>query len=104
MSADSQKVDSDVGQTQYVETVLALYLQLPDTPNRYSRYDRRLAMQLCQRQIPLSLIENAFLLATARRVLRDSRYPSLAPVRSLHYFAPVIDELLDQPPPAAYFS
>ncbi|MCA1604080.1 MAG: hypothetical protein LC775_01015, partial [Acidobacteria bacterium] len=52
-------------QSHYLETVLALYRKLPDTPNRHSRYDRRLAIQLYQQQIPLSLIENAFLLATA---------------------------------------
>lgn len=87
---------------QYRETVLALYRKLPDTPNRHSRYDRRLALQLCQRNVPLPVIESAFLLATARRLLRDPSYPPLNPIRSLHYFLPVIEELLDQPPPPAY--
>ncbi|MGH9966951.1 MAG: hypothetical protein ACREBG_03825 [Pyrinomonadaceae bacterium] len=91
-------------QSHYLETVLALYRKLPDTPNRHSRYDRRLALQLYQQQIPLSLIENAFLLATARRLLRDPAYPPLNPIRSLHYFLPLIQELLDQPPPPAYFA
>lgn len=90
-------------QSHYIQTVLALYRKLPDTPNRHSRYDRRLAAQLCQQQLPLSLIENAFLLATARRLLRDPSYPPLNPIRSLHYFLPVIEELLDQSPPQAYF-
>ena len=81
----------------FVETVLALYRNLPDTPNRHSRYDRRLAAQLCQQNVPLSVVEAAFLLATARRVLRDPSYPPLNPIRSLHYFLPVIEELLDQP-------
>lgn len=81
----------------YVETLLTLYRKLPDTPNRHSRYDRHLAVQLHQRQVPLALIEAAFLLATARRQLRDPSYPPLSPIRSLHYFLPLIDELLDQP-------
>jgi hypothetical protein len=81
----------------YVETVLTLYRKLPDTPNRHSRYDRRLAAQLHQQNVPLALIEAAFLLATARRLLRDPSYPPLSPIRSLHYFLPLIDELLDQP-------
>jgi hypothetical protein len=51
----------------------------------------------------LPLIENAFLLATARRFLRDPAYPPLNPIRSVHYFLPIIEELLDQPPPPAYF-
>jgi hypothetical protein len=81
----------------FVETVLALYRKLPDTPIRHSRYDRRLAAQLCQQNVPLSVVEAAFLLATARRILRDPSYPPLNPIRSLHYFLPVIEELLDQP-------
>lgn len=87
----------------FVESLLALYRNLPDTPNRHSRYDRRLADQLYLQQLPLSLIENAFLLATARRLLRDPAFPPLNPIRSLHYFLPVIQELLDQPPPPHYF-
>jgi len=90
-------------QSHYVETVLARYRNLPDTPNRHSRYDRRLAAQLYQQQIPLSLIENAFLLATARRLLRDPSYPPLNPIRSLHYFLPLIQELRHQPTPSTYF-
>lgn len=86
----------------FVETVLALYRNLPDTPNRHSRYDRRLAAQLCQQNVPLSAVEAAFLLATARRVLRQPSYPPLNPIRSLHYFLPVIVELLDQPLSPAY--
>ncbi len=82
---------------RYIESVLALYRKLPDTPQRYSRYDRRLATQLCQQNIPLSVIEGAFLLATARRLLRDPAYPPLSPIRSLHYFLPLIEELLHQP-------
>ncbi|HKZ76840.1 MAG TPA: hypothetical protein VJ124_00845 [Pyrinomonadaceae bacterium] len=91
-------------QAHYVETVLARYRKLPDTPNRHSRYDRRLALQLYPQQLPLSLIDNAFLLATARRLLRDPSYPPHNPIRSLHYFLPVIEELLDQSPPPAYFA
>lgn len=90
-------------QSHYLETVLALYRKLPDTPHRHSRSDRHLALQLYQQQLPLSLIENAFLLAAARRLLRDPAYPPLNPIRSLHYFLPLIQELLHQPPSPAYF-
>jgi hypothetical protein len=81
----------------YVETVLALYRKLPDTPARHSRYDRRLAAQLYLQNLPLPLIESAFLLTTTRRLLRDPSYPPLSPIRSLHYFLPVIEQLRDQP-------
>ncbi len=91
-------------QAHYVQTVLALYRKLPDTPHRHSRYDRLLAAQLCQRHVPLALIEAAFLLASARRLLRDPSFPPLNPIRSLHYFLPVIDELLDQPLSPTYIN
>ncbi len=78
----------------YVEKLLDLYLGLPGTPSRTSREDRRLAHQLRQRNLPLETIEGAFLLASARRLLRDPTLPPLSPVRSLHYFLPVIEEVL----------
>lgn len=76
----------------YVEKVLALYLSLPETPFRTSRDDRRLARQLCRQQTALEIVEAAFLLATSRRLLRDPALPPLGPIRSLHYFLPVIEE------------
>jgi hypothetical protein len=102
MTTTSSLPTVDESQTRFVETVLALYRKLPDTPRRHSRYDRHLALQLHQQQVPLSLIEAAFLLATARRLLRDPNYPPLNPIRSLHYFLPVIDELLDKAPAPSY--
>ena len=78
----------------YVKKLLDLYLGLPQTPSRASRDDRRLAQQLCQQQTPLETVESAFLLAIARRASRDPALPPLQPIRSLHYFLPVIEELL----------
>jgi hypothetical protein len=56
----------------YIETVLKLYLSLPETPSRTSRYDRELATQLCERKIPMETIEAAFLLASARLSIAKS--------------------------------
>ena len=78
----------------YVEKLLDLYLGLPQTPSRSSRDDRRLAQQLCQQKTPLETVESAFLLAIARRSFRDPALQPLQPIRSLHYFLPVIEELL----------
>lgn len=78
----------------YLERLLQLYLELPHTPSRASRYDRHLAQELRQRQTPLYVIETAFLLAMARRCLRDPSLAPLPPIRSLHYFLPVIEEVL----------
>jgi hypothetical protein len=76
------------------ERLLRLYLALPHTPSRASRYDHRLALELRQRQISWKVVETALLLAMARRCLRDSSLQPLPPIRSLHYFLPVIEEVL----------
>lgn len=76
------------------DRLIALYLALPHTPAHASRYDYRLALELCQR-ISWEVLETALLLAMARRCLRDSSLAPLQPIRSLHYFLPVIDEVLN---------
>jgi len=78
-----------------IERLLRLYLALPHTPSRASRYDRRLALELQQRQISWEVVETALLLAMTRRCLRDPSLAPLPPIRSLHYFLPVIEEVLN---------
>jgi len=77
-----------------IERLLRLYLALPHTPSRASRYDHQLARELRQRQISWEVVETALLLAMARRCLRDPSLAPLPPIRSLHYFLPVIEEVL----------
>jgi hypothetical protein len=55
---------------QYVTQLLELYRRTPGTLGRVRREDRRLAMQLQERGVSLSSLEEAFLLAAARRCLR----------------------------------
>jgi hypothetical protein len=79
----------------FVRAVLDLYLGLPHSAaRRPSRHDRRLADHLFDRGIALNIIRAAMLLAMARRTQRPIDDPPLTPIRSLYYFAPVIDELL----------
>jgi hypothetical protein len=77
----------------YIEQLLRLYRGMAETPTRYSRYDRQLAAALYQRRIPYERAEAALLLASARRLMRPVSAPKLGPIRSLHYFLPVIEEL-----------
>lgn len=81
----------------FAAAVLNLYLDLPDTPIRYNSSDQALAQRLHAQQVPLPVIEAAFLLASLRRLLRPQELPPLPRIRSLAYFQPVIDELLQQP-------
>ena len=84
----------------YLDAVLATYSSLPGTPIQPSRRDRALARELCRRGVPLRTVRTALLLATARRTLRSG--PPLAPVRTLHYFLPAIEEVLELPPDPDY--
>jgi hypothetical protein len=84
---------------QYVAAVLARYLWLPETPTQTSRHDRRLARSLYEGGVPLVVVEAALLLGGARRELRGPSAALLLPIRALHYFNPVITEVLSQGDP-----
>jgi len=86
----------------YVERVLQLYQQAPETPERYSRLDRRLATEFYERGVKVEEVEAAILLAAARRLLRNPQASKLGPIRSLHYFAPVIEEVRSNPLSESY--
>ena len=86
----------------YIDAVRQLYVGLPHTPPRFSRGDRHLAAELFRLDVPLPVIRSAFLLATARRLIRPSDRPMLPPIRSLHYFIPVIDDVRRSPLPSSY--
>ncbi|HLX06221.1 MAG TPA: hypothetical protein VKY89_00010 [Thermoanaerobaculia bacterium] len=86
----------------YVRCVLDLYRSIPETPSRERPADRQLAVALERQGISIEIVAAAFVLATARRHYRDPEAPALSPVRSLHYYLPVIDELRASPPPAGY--
>jgi len=88
---------------EYVNNALKLYCHTPGTMGRVRREDRRLAGDLYRRGVTLSTLEEALALAAARRCFRSPDAPPLSPIRSLHYFLPVIEELLANPLPADYF-
>jgi hypothetical protein len=89
-------------QSRYLETLLKLYLGLPETPSQASPSDIRLAYDLYQRRIGFEIVEAALLLASVRRVFRDPSLPALPPIRSLNYFLPVISEISANPLPQGY--
>jgi len=91
-----------VADTAYVAAVVAMYVDLPDTPIRANTRDRWVARKLKEDGVPLPIIESALLLASLRRRIRPEGLPPLPPIRSLAYFRPVIAELLQQPLPDGY--
>jgi hypothetical protein len=88
-------------QTRYVSRVLEQYVTLPGTLRRVLREDRRAALILYRRGVALDIVENAFVLALARRTFRTDA-ADLEPIRSLHYFIPVVHELVEEPPLPGY--
>ncbi len=80
--------------TIYVLAVLELYVELPDTPARASPLDEFWARRFQQQKIPLYVVETALLLGSLRRHQRSASAPPLAGIRSLAYFQPIIDELM----------
>ena len=73
----------DDGCEEYIRQVLEAYRKTPGTMGTVRRADRMLAGQLYQRGISASVIENAFVLAAARRLMRPVDAPPLGTIRSL---------------------
>jgi len=87
-------MDDCASQEEYVRGVLEAYRKTPGTMGTVRRPDRVLAAQLYQRGISVSVIENAFVLAATRRLMRAADAPPLGMIRSLAYLLPVIEEVL----------
>ena len=79
---------------EYVRRVLEAYRLTPDTTGVVRRADRRFAAQLHDRGVTLQTVEDALILAAARRSARPVDAPPLGRIRSLAYFLPVIEEVL----------
>jgi len=88
-------MDEGCGQEEYIRRVLEAYRQTPGTTGTVRRPDRVLAAQLYQHGVSVIVIENAFVLAATRRLIRPADAPPLGAIRSLAYFLPVIEEILE---------
>ena len=96
-------MDDGHGQEGYIRQVLEAYRKTAGTMGTARRADRMLAMQLYQRGVSRGVIENAFVLAAVRRLMRPADAPPLGTIRSLAYFLPVIEEVLDMHVSPEYF-
>jgi len=96
-------MDDGRGQEEYIRQILEVYRKTPGTAGTIRRVDRVLATQLYQRGVSVSVIENAFVLAAARRLMRPTDALPLGTIRSLTYFLPVIEEVLGMRVSPEYF-
>jgi len=90
--------------SQYVAAVLSAYRATPGTLAHLRKADRTFAGQLFDSGIPLQVVTAALALAATRRICRPAAANPLEPIRSLHYFKPVIAELLKHHPDPFLFS
>ncbi len=88
-------MDNGLSQEEYIRQVLQAYRKTPGTTGTVRRADRLLAAELYQRGLSAKVIENALVLAAARRLIRPADRPPLGTIRSLAYFLPVIEEVLE---------
>ena len=79
----------------YVAHLLDRYRQLPGTLGHILRDDRKMARALHDRHIDLGVVQQAFLLAVARRTFGSAQ--PMPPIRTLRYFLPIIEEILASP-------
>ena len=84
----------DIPKKDYICKILDAYRRTPGTTGTVRLNDRLLAAALYDRGVSITTVGNAFLLAASRRIFRPPDAPPLQPVRSLHYFLPLIDEVL----------
>jgi hypothetical protein len=87
----------------YVQRVLDAYRATPGACGVVRRPDRAFALALFARGVPLDAVENAFVLAAARHIARPPGALPLGVIRSLAYFGPVIEEVLESPAGPDYY-
>jgi hypothetical protein len=90
-------------QRDYIRQLMEAYRTTPSTCGMVRRADRLLAGQLYERGVPVEVVENALTLAAARRLIRPEGAAPLGMVRSLAYFVPVIEEVLELKVSPDYF-
>jgi hypothetical protein len=93
-----------MGREEYVRKLLDAYRTTPGTTGSIRPPDRILATRLHQRGVPLRAVENALVLAVARRLQHSSEAAPLGTIRSLAYFVPVMEEVLEGKVGQDYFN
>ena len=91
-----------IARRAYVNAVVRNYVRLPGTPLRASRRDRQLAAALHDRGVPLRVVWAAFVIAAARWAVRGPQQRRLDKIRTLFYFLPAINEVLEAQPEPDY--
>ena len=87
---------------EYLQKVIDLYLEAPDTPQRARRADWAIASTFHQRGVDLGQLAHVIRLASLRRHRRAADLDDLEPICSLAYFRPLLERLQRQPHDPGY--
>ena len=82
----------------YVASVRQAFLQPSCVQGRFSATDECLARHWHSCAVPLETVQNAILLGCARKSMALIEQPTGSPIRNLHYFQPLLEELLAATP------
>lgn len=88
----------------YVERVRQLFGQASCVQGSFTPSDERLAAAWHARGIAFETVRRAWLLGCTRKSCSLTDRPSASPIRSLRYFAPLLDEVLTESFPPDYWS
>jgi hypothetical protein len=86
----------------YVGSVRKRFMTLGCATGRFSPPDEQLARDLEQKGIPLAVVEDAMLIGACRKYVSWLNSGPSAPIASLHYFEPIIEEVMERPFPTGY--
>jgi hypothetical protein len=77
----------------FVEQVKQLFLTLVPETVSFSNSDHQLACRWHSQKVSLEIVERALLLGAVRKLFTRASKPADPPIRSLHYFQPLLEEV-----------
>lgn len=86
----------------YIESVREYFEGLGCVTGKFGAAEIETARQMRQRVLPLAVIQDAMLLGACRKYSSWLNGAASEPIRSLHYFDPLITEILEQALPPGY--
>jgi hypothetical protein len=86
----------------YVDSVRTSFLALGCTTGRFGPSEQRQAQDFQQRNIPLSVLEDAMLVGACRKYVSWLNNGPSQPISSLAYFESLIEEVQERPFPSRY--
>lgn len=94
--------EEEAEEKAYVEAIREGYLSLGCGRGRFGPTDFRKARQWWNQGVPLHVVQDALLLGTCRKEVAASNELETAPIGSLYYFEPLLDEVRQAPLDVGY--